>query len=233
MLKMAVPHYSLSQFSTDVVKPENAAEGASICSRLSMDAALMGWCSKIEARIQAGEAYWDLACAMRQIADGLQPRNFLEIGVRLGRSSAMVAATVPEVKIAAFDLWVSPYAGLDNPGPDFVRKQLVGVGHRGELTILNGDSRQTVPQYLADHRGTRFDIVNVDGDHSDEGAWIDLTNVAGVVAPGGYLLFDDLTNPNHTLLPIWRRFQEEYGNHFEFVENLKDHYGTGVARRKE
>lgn len=228
-----MPPYTIAQFSIDVVKPENATGVVSICRRIEMDAALVGWSSKIEVRVQAGEVYWDLACAMRQIAEGLQPRNFMEIGVRLGKSSAMVAATVPAVNIAAFDLWMSPYAGLDNPGPDHVRRQLTGVGHHGELTFFDGDSSHTVPQYLEANPGVQFDMINVDGDHSDEGAWVDLTNVAGAVAPGGYLLFDDLTHPQHTLLRVWRRFQEEYGDQFEFVENLNDHYGTGVARRKE
>jgi predicted O-methyltransferase YrrM len=225
--------YRLDQFSRDVVNPQNALSVVSICRRIEMDSALIDWSSNIEARIQAGEVYWDLACALRQIAEGLRPRNYLEIGVRLGNSTSMVAATAPNVSIAAFDLWMSPYAGLDNPGPDFVRRQLTGVGHRGELTFHDGDSRETIPHFLADHPAAEFDLVCVDGDHSDEGAWTDVTNVVGIVTPGGYLLFDDLTHPFHTLLPIWRRFQEEFGSQFEFVENLKDSHGTGVARRKE
>lgn len=225
--------YRLDQFSREVVNPQNALSVVSICRRIEMDSALIGWSSNIEARIQAGEVYWDLACALRQIAEGLRPRNYVEIGVRLGSSTAMVAATAPHVNIAAFDLWVSPYAGLDNPGPGFVRRQLTSLGHQGTLTFDDGDSRETVPLFLQAHAGATFDLVCVDGDHSDEGAWTDLANVAGIVAPGGYLLFDDLTHPYHTLMGIWRQFQEQYVSQFEFVENLKDHHGTGVARRKE
>jgi predicted O-methyltransferase YrrM len=225
--------YSLAQFSADVVRSENASGVVAICQQIQRDAALLQWSAKIAARVEAGEPYWDLACALRQIAEGLQPRNYLEIGVRLGKSSAMVVASAPAVDISAFDLWISPYAGLDNPGPDFVRRQLSGVGHRGQLDFFDGDSRVTIPAFLAAHPQAQFDLVHVDGDHSDEGAWIDLVNVADIVAPGGYLLFDDLTHPFHTLLPIWRRFQEEYQERFEFVENLADHYGTGVARRRD
>lgn len=225
--------YSLAQFSSDVVKSQTATGVVSICRKLQMDTALAAWCSGLDARLQKGEVYWDLACALRQIAAGMQPKSYLEIGVRLGKSAAMVAATVPQVNIVAFDLWVSPYAGLDNPGPDFVRRQLIAVGHHGEITFVDGNSRETVPLYLAAHPEVRFDVVNVDGDHSDEGAWADLMAVADVVAAGGYLLFDDVTSPFHTLLGVWRRFQAEYGDRFEFVENLNDHYGTGVARRKE
>lgn len=225
--------YTLAQFSEDVVKPVNATEVVAICRRIEMDAALVGWSANIEERVRAGGVYWDLACAVRQVAEGLQPRNYLEIGVRLGSSTAMVAATAPAVDIAAFDLWISPYAGLDNPGPDHVRRQLARIGHRGELKFFDGDSRMTVPRYREENPQVQFDMVTVDGDHSDEGAWSDLTNVAGIVAPGGYLFFDDLTHPYHTLMPIWQRFQTTYEDDFDFVENLNDHYGTGVARRKE
>ena len=228
-----MPSYSLKQFSADVVRPETAAAVVTIGQQLQLDVALENWSSGIKAKLQRGEVYWDLGCALRQIAAGMQPKSYLEIGVRLGMSTAMVAATAPQVNITAFDLWMSPYAGLDNPGPDFVRRQLKSVGHRGEITFFDGDSRETVPLYLAAHPEVRFDVVTVDGDHSDEGAWVDLTTVADVVAAGGYLLFDDLIHPFHTLLGVWRRFQADYGDRFEFVENLTDLYGTGVARRKE
>lgn len=225
--------YKLADFVDDVVKSINAAAVVSICRKIDMDAALIGWSDAIAARVQHGVTYWDLACALRQIAEGLQPRNYLEIGVRLGSSTAMVAATSPCVDITAFDLWISPYAGLDNPGPDFVRRQLTRLGHRGALNFHDGDSRVTIPEYLAANPKASFDLVCVDGDHSDEGAWSDLTQVAPIVAPGGYLLFDDLTHPYHTLMPFWRQFQQAFGDHFEFTENLNDHYGTGVARRKD
>jgi predicted O-methyltransferase YrrM len=225
--------YSLATFSADVVRPANALGVLEVCRQIELDSALVGWSGRIERLIEAGEVYWDLACALRQISEGLQPRNYLEIGVRVGKSASMVASAAPDVGFAGFDLWVSPYAGLDNPGPDHVRRQLARVGHRGAVSFFDGDSRSTVPQFLEANPGLQFDLVNVDGDHSDEGAWIDLVNVAPVIAPGGYLVFDELTHPAHTLLPIWRRFQETYAAEFDFVENLKDNTGTGVARRRD
>jgi hypothetical protein len=115
--------YSLATFSADVVRPANALGVLEVCRQIELDSALVGWSGRIERLIEAGEVYWDLACALRQISEGLQPRNYLEIGVRVGKSASMVASAAPDVGFAGFDLWVSPYAGLDNPGPDHVRRQ--------------------------------------------------------------------------------------------------------------
>jgi predicted O-methyltransferase YrrM len=143
----------------------------------------------------------------------------------------MVAGTCPNAAIYGFDLWLTPYGGANNPGPDFVRSEMQRLGHTGPVTLSSGDSRQTVPAFAAAHPGVRFDLINVDGDHSDEGAWADLVAVAELVSPGGYIVFDDLIHPAHTLLGVYRRFEQEYGDRFEFAENLADHNGTSVFRR--
>jgi hypothetical protein len=39
-------------------------------------------------------------------------------------------------------------------------------------------------------------------------------------------------HPSHTLLGVYRRFEREYGDRFEFAENLADHNGTSVFRRR-
>ena len=144
---------------------------------------------------------------------------------------AQVAAHNPGCEIFGFDLWITPYAGVDNPGPEFVRQQMLAVGYSGRLRIISGPSRQTVPRFLEENPGMTFDIITVDGDHSDEGAWTDLKAVAPSVGPGGFLLFDDLLSPHHTLYPIWKGFRTSYQGLFQFAENLQDHWGTGIAYR--
>ena len=47
-----MPSYSLTQFSSDVVQPENAAGVVSISRQLQMDVALTNWSAGIEARLQ-------------------------------------------------------------------------------------------------------------------------------------------------------------------------------------
>ncbi len=139
----------------------------------------------------------------------------------------------PACEIAGFDLWMTPYAGADNPGPDFVRGEMQRVGYRGKLELISGGQSRNRPRYFGERPGLLIEVVNVVGDHTDEGAWADLTNITGIIASGGYLIFDALIHPSHTLLGVWRRFQETYAAEFEFCENLTSHNGTGVARRRD
>ena len=224
-------NYPLKQFALEVGSPDNLAQVLAVYHRLTHDPLLHRWFSNIDNSLQQGRRYWELGCALHQIGTGLNPANYLEIGIRRGKSMSMVAATCPNAAIYGFDLWITPYAGDENPGPDFVEGEMKRVGHTGSLTFFNGDSKDTVPAFIRQNPGFRFDLINVDGDHSDEGAWRDLVTTAELVTPGGYIVFDDISHPAHTLLPVLRRFQEEYKDRFEFVDNLTDHHGTSVGRR--
>ena len=149
--------------------------------------------------------YADICTVLYTLARNLRVENYLEIGVRQGRSMAMVVSQRPGVRVTAFDMWLSGYAGLDNPGPDFVRERMVGLGHTGSIEFVNGNSHETVPRYFAGNRRQSFDLITVDGDHSPEGAAADLRNVLPHLRIGGAIVFDDIAHPSHLeLLGVWR-----------------------------
>jgi len=51
-----------------------------------------------------------------------------------------------------------------------------------------------------------FDLITVDGDHSEEGAFDDLLNVIPHLNVGGILVFDDIAHPTHPyLLGVWKK----------------------------
>jgi predicted O-methyltransferase YrrM len=157
----------------------------------------------------------------------LQPRRYLEIGVRRGRSMGMVLAASPATRVVGFDLWVTGYAGMENPGVEFVRKEMARLAPGAEVELVSGDSHVTVPAHLAAHPEEQFDLVTVDGDHSREGALNDLRNVLPALADGGVLVFDDIAHPSHPeLLEVWRQVVREDGGleSYEFTE-----LGYGVA----
>lgn len=161
-------------------------------------------------QIVAQVASWrpELRSVLAWLAREMQPRTYLEIGVRRGFSMAMVAARCPTVEIVGFDLWIRQYAGVENPGPRFVRTELRRVGHRGGLHFIGGDSHRTLPAFfgrgsapLADrlrigvivrHRLTAFDLMTIDGDHSLRGAYRDLMDAMPHCAIGGVVVFDDI-----------------------------------------
>ena len=155
-----------------------------------------------------GDAWYhlDIVNILYAVTKLHKPKNYLEIGVRRGRSCLVVANAYTEVNIYGCDIWVDNYAGMENPGPDFVRNELEKHGHRGSLEFFNGDSHTLIPELFRMQPELIFDLITVDGDHSEEGALSDLNTALERLAPGGVLVFDDIAHPLHPyLLDVWRR----------------------------
>jgi hypothetical protein len=95
--------------------------------------------------------------------------------------------------------------------------------------MLSGDSRVTVPAFLAERRELFFDIVNVDGDHSVPGAARDMANVLPRLKIGGIVVFDDLVSAP-SLMRVWRRLVKDDAR-FRSWEYTDAGAGVGVAIR--
>ena len=176
--------------------------------------------------------YIDIVNVLYAASRTIQPRMYLEIGVRRGRSVCTVARGCPNVSILAFDMWLPGYAGMENPGPEFVKSELQKHGYTGEIFFINGDSHQTVPAFFRQNPQAMFDMITVDGDHSEEGALDDLRNVIPHLSVGGILVFDDITHPAHPyLLNVWKKTMAMFPflTSFEFTEMG---YGVAFAIRK-
>jgi predicted O-methyltransferase YrrM len=183
-------------------------------------------------RFGAAWGYLDQLTVLHAAASVTRPRRYLEIGVFRGRSLAVVASAAPEAELVGFDLWVPGYAGLENAGPELVREQLRRVGHRGPVRLVSGSSHETVPALLAESPGLCFDLVTVDGDHTEAGARRDLETVLPHVAVGGVLVFDDLRHPKCPWLE--RVWDEVVAAHPAFVaaKYTEVGYGVGFAVRR-
>lgn len=157
-------------------------------------------------RFGASWRYTDIVTMLWAAAKLVSPKEYLEVGVRRGRSMAMIAATHPTCHIVGFDLWTENYAGMPNPGADFVRSELTKLGYTGKLDLITGDSHETLSQYFRGHPEAYFDLATVDGDHSEKGAEQDLRDVMPRVKTGGVLVFDDICHPAHPYLnAVWQR----------------------------
>ncbi|MCC9599013.1 class I SAM-dependent methyltransferase [Stieleria sp. JC731] len=177
--------------------------------------------------------YADLLTFLHAAATVLRPRRYLEIGVRRGRSLAVVSSVAPDCDVTGFDLWMENYAGMPNPGADFVFEELSNLGHRGSLELISGNSHETVPAFFDEHPGYMFDLINVDGDHSEDGARADLLTVIPRLAVGGVIVLDDITHPQHLYLEkVW---DEVIGNNpaFSSAKYRELGYGVAVAVRKQ
>jgi predicted O-methyltransferase YrrM len=177
--------------------------------------------------------YADIVTALLAAAQLLQPQSYLEIGVRRGRSMAMVARTCPTAAIVGCDLWAQDYAGMENPGPAFVRAEMHRVGHTGSLDLLSGDSHALLPRYFREHPETAFDLITVDGDHSRRGARQDLRDVLPRLKVGGVLVFDDIAHPDLPhLADVWRTVVCA-DRRFVTWEFSELGYGVAVAVRRD
>jgi predicted O-methyltransferase YrrM len=184
------------------------------------------------ARYGAQWRYADLVTAALVAGRWLKPKAYLEVGVRRGRSVCAMAKVAPDCDIVMFDMWMENYAGMDNPGPDFVERELDKVGHRGRREFVDGDSHETLGRYFAEHPDAFFDVINVDGDHSTEGAAQDIADVLPRLKIGGAFLFDDVAN-HHVpgLLEIWKEMVAD-DPRFSALTFSSVGYGVGVAIRR-
>jgi predicted O-methyltransferase YrrM len=177
--------------------------------------------------------YADIVTVLLAAATLIKPASYLEIGVRRGRSMAMVAAKCPECNIVGMDMWGNTnYAGMPNPGPDFVQAELKKLGHKGQLEFVVGNSHQVLPAYFSKHPNVFFDLVTVDGDHSEKGAEQDLRDVVPHLKVGGILVFDDICHPSHPYLDqVWRTVIESDAR-FSSWRYSELGYGVALAVRK-
>lgn len=163
------------------------------------------------------------------IARQIAPMSFLEVGVRRGWSTAAVAIASPECEIYAFDQWHINYAGVPNPGPSFVTGELAKLGYTKPIHFVNGNSHETIKIFFKENPNKLIDLILVDGDHSPEGALLDLMDTMPHIAVGGVMIFDDLIN-HLGLQDVWDNLSKTFPNfkYFSFRENEP---GVGCAVR--
>jgi predicted O-methyltransferase YrrM len=194
-----------TEFADAVVSSENRDFTSNTMKALSPDPL---WSDQIADQVKEGNV--ETRGVIAFLARELNPRTYLEVGVRRGFSMGMVISRAPEVDVFGFDLWLENYAGIANPGIDFVRNEMERLGHKGRLQLLTGNSHETLPSFFrkddaapmgstASHEGRdvsgrpkAFDLITIDGDHSLIGAYQDLVDTMPHCAIGGAVVFDDI-----------------------------------------
>ncbi|CAN5524875.1 hypothetical protein BH09PLA1_BH09PLA1_23160 [soil metagenome] len=196
----------------------------------------LGRISRFKQTMSDGAAHADLldnATVAHAAAELIKPRRALEIGVHRGFTSCAIAAAARDVELHMMDSWRPIYSERPNPGPVLVRQQLLAAKHRGRPIFHQGNSHELLPRLFATDPDLRFDIIVVDGDHTEHGADQDLRDTFPRVARGGVLIFDDLMHPAHRyLLNVWRRWADQLAEEFSFAEYLDDGLGVGWAVRR-
>jgi SAM-dependent methyltransferase len=182
-------------------------------------------------------AAWD---ALLQIALEKQPSSYLEVGTRYCDSLLRVLAGCKKNlnRIVISDIWHESYFGANNNGTQFdrshkhVERMLKAMGYlNGEVMYLDGDSAKTIPSL---DKREPFDLVLVDGDHNFESptsANSDLENCWPLVAPGGYLVFDDV-GEDQKMMALYESFFKTATDIAASYVRLDKKTGVAVAEKQ-
>lgn len=135
----------------------------------------------------------ELASFVDWLAHRPAPRTVVEIGtLRGGTLAAWCAIAAPDAVIISVDLpggeWGGGYSDHDVP-------RLLGLARPGQrLELVRGDSHDPgVQRSVRLCLGEReVDLLFIDGDHSEEGAWADFNDYSQLVAEGGVIAMHDI-----------------------------------------
>jgi predicted O-methyltransferase YrrM len=130
--------------------------------------------------------------ALFQITAALAPARALEIGTHIGASTLHIAAGLRQsgggrlttVDIADVDAPDGPWSRVGACAPPSVVLARLGLADR--VTFVQSRSGR----FLAG-ASEQYDLVFIDGSHSEVPAYLDIRNALGRLAPGGLILLHD------------------------------------------
>jgi len=115
---------------------------------------------------------------------------YLEIGVDGGESLKTVLDIARPTHVALVDIWDPRYCNHGYGDERHIRRIFSerGLDH-GIAQFVNGDSHITIKTQL---RGRAFELITVDGDHTDAGLLADLTDSWPLLRAKGLMVVDDI-----------------------------------------
>jgi predicted O-methyltransferase YrrM len=130
-----------------------------------------------------------------------QGSKICEIGFNAGHSAALFMIHAQQAEFTFFDLGEHKYT---KPCYEYLRQKFPET----QSKMIVGDSRLSLPLWMQSCReqlGT-FDVVHVDGGHSESCAVSDLAAAIMLVRKGGIVILDDTNDPMiRTCFERWER----------------------------
>jgi hypothetical protein len=168
--------------------------------------------------------------ALELVCQTFVPVSYLEIGVQEGKSVQLVVKSAPSLCfMTLIDTWGTEHGGTGRGGHNHISLMLEQEKYRGYTRFLDGSSHEILPTM----RGELYDLILVDGDHSEFGATSDLADSWHLLKPGGILVYDDLTCPPYPwLLPVWYKFMASTSDAEQLACVTDRPWGVAVARKR-
>ena len=110
-------------------------------------------------------------------------KTVLEIGFNAGHSAELFLKHNPNLHLTSFDLGRHDYVK--------VAKEYMDLTYPNRHTLILGDSRITVPQFVKDHPDTVFDVLFIDGGHGYEIIRSDMDNCFKMAHKESIVILDD------------------------------------------
>jgi Methyltransferase domain len=162
--------------------------------------ALNGFVEQSGEVLEGGIFYWDrdagfagkapdqsLAPARRNLWRATRyKRHMIEIGVNAGHSALLALSVNPQLVYSGVDINEHRYTA---PCVAYLMAEFPGRVH-----FHPGDSREVLPALSAERRALDFDLFHIDGGHTTEICYADVSNCVALAnkEPGKHLLLDDI-----------------------------------------
>lgn len=117
-------------------------------------------------------------------------KRVLEIGFNAGHSAELVLETNPDAFLVSFDVGSHAYVPH--------AKEIIDELYPDRHVLVLGDSRLTIPEFVAQYPTARFDVIFIDGGHSYEVVRADLENCAALAHDQTIVIMDDTHAVNNT-----------------------------------
>jgi len=198
-------------------------------NNIDIDLPLLKRSERIKESLASDDTFWNVHIALCFFAKHISPTSYLEIGTRTGGSFCPTINSGHPKLAVSVDIREGTYADLPN-SYDFASKQIQSFIETQSLDtealLFKGSSHDLLKDIKQSN--LKFELINVDGDHTKEGAWKDLENAKDLLHETGAIIFDDITHRSHKyLLNIAYDFVEQYPE-FDLILNTIDDNGTAI-----
>lgn len=113
-------------------------------------------------------------------------KNIMEIGFNAGHSADLFLSIDQNIKVTSFDIGVHKYVDYG--------KKFIDNKYPGRHSLILGDSKKTIPDFFQGNSNIKFDLIFIDGDHSEVGAISDLFNCKKLSHSETIVVMDDTRN---------------------------------------